>query len=149
MAGPVAVRVFPGQAVQAAEARRWVRALACAADPLATDDAELVLTELFANAIQHTRSGSEGGTVTVAVTADRVIHVHDLGTTGQSACAGLTAAAPVGPGLVPRAGQCSPWPWRRLSPVLARRAAPVEGSPALRTPGTCPRSLRPPTRDAT
>jgi hypothetical protein len=50
MAGPMEVRVFPGQAAQASEARRWVRVLACAAGVLAADDAELVLAELFANA---------------------------------------------------------------------------------------------------
>jgi hypothetical protein len=50
---------------------------------------ELVTSELFANAVLHTRSGGAGGKVTVAVTADGVIHVHDYGTAGP--CPGLAA----------------------------------------------------------
>jgi serine/threonine-protein kinase RsbW len=150
--GPVAVRVFPGQADQAAEARRWIRALACATDPLATDDALLVLTELFANAIQHTRSGDQGGTVTVAVTADGVIHVHDLGTSAQPACAYLTAAAPADPrllqevngrGLLIVAALC---PERQAMPAIQCLAAWPE-DPAVRAGGCCiscrPRSWPP------
>ena len=92
--GLVAVRVFPGRADQAAQARRWIRGLATGATELACADAELVVSELFANAVQHTRSGQAGGTVTVAVTADGVIHVHDLGIGGQPECPGLAVAAP-------------------------------------------------------
>ena len=101
----VALRVFPGRADQAAQARRWVRRLAAEAGTLACEEAELVVTELFANAVQHTRSGDEGGTVTVAVTADGVIHVHDLGTTGQPACPELAAAAPSEPRLLEASGR--------------------------------------------
>jgi serine/threonine-protein kinase RsbW len=86
-AGPVAVRVFPGLAEQAAEARRWVRALAAHRGGLDPDAVELIAGELFANAVLHTRSGQVGGKVTVAVTADGVVHVHDCGTAGP--CPGL------------------------------------------------------------
>jgi serine/threonine-protein kinase RsbW len=85
--GPVAVRVFPGLAEQTAEARRWVRALAAHHGGLDPDAVELIADELFANAVLHTRSGQVGGKVTVAVTADGVVHVHDYGTTGP--CPGL------------------------------------------------------------
>jgi anti-sigma regulatory factor (Ser/Thr protein kinase) len=92
--GPVAVRVFPGLAAQVPHARRWVRALASrpGREPGRTDlvdDLELIAAELFANAVLHTRSGGGGGTVTVAVTADWVIHVHDQGAGGP--CPGLLA----------------------------------------------------------
>jgi anti-sigma regulatory factor (Ser/Thr protein kinase) len=88
----VAVRVFPGLAGQAREARRWVRALGSYRGGLDPDVAELAVAELFANAVLHTRSGDEGGKVTVAVTADGVIHVHDYGTAGP--CPGLAAGPP-------------------------------------------------------
>jgi anti-sigma regulatory factor (Ser/Thr protein kinase) len=104
-ASPVAVRVFPGQAEQAPHARRWVRALALAANSGAADDAELVLAELFTNAVLHTASGTRGGTVTVAVTADGVIHVHDLGMTGGLPCPGLTRPRPPRDGHLRESGQ--------------------------------------------
>jgi hypothetical protein len=59
------------------------------ADP---DEAELITAELFSNAVLHTRSGGKGGKVTVAVTADGVIHVHDYGTDGP--CPGLATGTP-------------------------------------------------------
>jgi len=74
---------FPGTAVQTAGARRWVRAAAAGmAGPDAADLAELGVSELFANAVLHSRSGQGGGTVTVIVAcgADGVrVHVHDQG----------------------------------------------------------------------
>lgn len=89
-----AVRVFPGRADQAAEVRRWVRGLApCEGDPLAVDYAELVASELFANAVAHTLSGGLGGTVTVAVTEDGHIHVHDLGNGTGTPCLSLDPLA--------------------------------------------------------
>jgi anti-sigma regulatory factor (Ser/Thr protein kinase) len=90
-AGPVAVRVFPGLAEQTAEARRWVRVLASHRGGLDPDVMELVADELFANAVLHTRSGGEGGKVTV-VTADGVVHVHDYGPAGP--CPGLAGGPP-------------------------------------------------------
>ena len=88
-AAPTAVRVFPGLPEQAARARRWVRALASGAGGPDPDGLDLVVTELFANAILHTRSGEPGGKVTIAVTADGVVHVHDYGAEGP--CQGLAA----------------------------------------------------------
>jgi len=139
--GPVAVRVFPGQAAQAAEARRWVRALAHAAGELAADDAALVLTELFANAIVHTRSGDEGGTVTVAVTAGGVIHVHDLGTDGQPPCPALATTAPAGLRLLELTGRGMPivaalCPGHHAMPA-AQCPVAGPGDPAAHAGGCC------------
>ena len=91
-AGPAAVRVFPGLPAQAGQARRWTRDRAARPGGPDPDDIDLITTELFANAILHTRSGREDGTVTVAVTPDGVIHVHDHGPAGS--CAGLWAGPP-------------------------------------------------------
>jgi anti-sigma regulatory factor (Ser/Thr protein kinase) len=126
----VGVRVFPGHADQAAEARHWVRGLAAPAGVLACEDAELVLTELFANAVRHTRSGDAGGTVTVAVTADGVIHVHDLGTAGQPACPGLATAAPAGLRLLEVSG--------RGLPIVAALCPERESRPAAQCPAAGP-----------
>jgi anti-sigma regulatory factor (Ser/Thr protein kinase) len=104
-ASPAAVRVFPGQADQVPHARRWVRDLALAASAGAADEAELVLAELFTNAVLHTASGTQGGTVTVAVTADGVIHVHDLGMTGTAPCPGLPGPARPADGRLPECGR--------------------------------------------
>jgi serine/threonine-protein kinase RsbW len=101
---PTAVRVFPGQAGAAGEARRWVRSLTAVAWAAPVDDVELVAGEPFANAVLHSRSGNEGGLVTVAVTEDGVIHVHDLGAAGPAPWAMPTASLPDGRGLA-EAGQ--------------------------------------------
>jgi hypothetical protein len=77
----LAVRVFPGLLAQGRQARRWVRAQIPPGAPGA-DDTELAAGELFANAVLHTRSGGPDGTVTVIITPDGTLHVHDLGTTG-------------------------------------------------------------------
>jgi anti-sigma regulatory factor (Ser/Thr protein kinase) len=102
---PVAVRVFPGQAQQVPHARRWVRALALATSPAAVDEAELITAELFANAVLHSASGAAGGTVTVAVTTDGVIHVHDLGPAGGLRCPGLPGPRQPLDGRLPESGQ--------------------------------------------
>lgn len=72
------MRVFPGLPEQARLVRRWVLAR-LAGRPVDLEAAALIADELFANAVLHTASGDEGGVVTVAVTADSVIHVHDQG----------------------------------------------------------------------
>lgn len=92
-----AARVFPGRAGEANAARTWVRSLTAAAGAAADGAAELITGELFANAVQHTRSGSSGGKITVVVApaGDEVaVHMHDQGTD-----AGLVPApAPPGDG---------------------------------------------------
>jgi anti-sigma regulatory factor (Ser/Thr protein kinase) len=104
-AASAAVRVFPGQADQVRHARRWARALALAASPGAADEAELITAELFANAVLHTASGAASGTVTVAVTTDGVIHVHDLGPAGGLPCPGLPGPRQPLDGRLPESGQ--------------------------------------------
>jgi len=94
MSDAIAVQVFPGRADQAAKVREWVRGLIpCDGDQLAVEDAELIVSELFANAVEHSRSGEPGGTVTVAVTEDGHIHVHDLGNGAGTPCASLAPLA--------------------------------------------------------
>jgi hypothetical protein len=81
--------VFPGEPCRVQDARRWAAALLAqaGADP---QIAALLTSELMTNAILHTLSGEPGGTVTVIVTAGRVLHVHDCG---------------------PKAGSCGPGGW--------------------------------------
>jgi serine/threonine-protein kinase RsbW len=80
-------RVFPGEPCQVGDARRWAAALLSQAGADA-DIAELLTSELFTNAILHTRSGAPRGTVTVIVTAAGAVHVHDLGPGGPGPCPG-------------------------------------------------------------
>lgn len=137
-AAPMAVRVFPGLPEQAAHARRWVRALASGPGGPDPDGLDLVVTELFANAILHTRSGEPGGKVTIAVTADDVIHIHDYGT--GAACPGLAGRLSAG-GDQHESG-------RGLAIVAALSAGPVHlpaawcpaawpGDPSIENSGCC------------
>lgn len=61
---PLTFRVFPGKPEQAAAVRAFVRSV-LAGHP-ARDDAELIASELAANAVRHTASGM-GGMFAVAV----------------------------------------------------------------------------------
>jgi serine/threonine-protein kinase RsbW len=73
-------RLFPGDLEQVRCARRFVRAVL--EDRIDTYVAELLVSELFTNAILHTISGQPDGwiVVHVVVFADRVrIRVFDLG----------------------------------------------------------------------
>ena len=66
--GPIqATRTFPGTAENCGRVRSWVRSLLLSY-PAVRDSVELVASELFTNAIRHTRSGQPGGTVRVALT---------------------------------------------------------------------------------
>lgn len=60
-------RIFPGQAWQVAEARHFVAALLEGEDSNVVDDAVLVVGELAANAVRHTRSGWYRGWFLVVV----------------------------------------------------------------------------------
>ncbi|WP_327315464.1 ATP-binding protein [Streptomyces sp. NBC_01235] len=60
-------RVFPGLAWQVAEARHFVRALLEDEDSDLVEDAVLVVSELAANAVRHTRSGWYRGWFLVVV----------------------------------------------------------------------------------
>lgn len=65
LAVPSWARAFPGTARQASAARRFVASL-LDGSPF-RDDAVVVVSELFANAVQHTNSGKPGGLVVVQV----------------------------------------------------------------------------------
>jgi anti-sigma regulatory factor (Ser/Thr protein kinase) len=86
------IRRFPGRPEAAAAARDLCRSV-LAGHPVG-DVADLVVTELVANAVAYTRSGLPGGTVTVSVQcrADGVlIRVTDQGGPGAPT---VTAAGP-------------------------------------------------------
>ncbi|MEW2254106.1 ATP-binding protein [Streptomyces sp. NPDC047869] len=75
----------PGFPEEVSRARRWTRDILCGS-PLA-DDAELIVSELSANAILHTASGREYGSfhLAVAVSAQVVaVSVTDDGGTGTA-----------------------------------------------------------------
>jgi serine/threonine-protein kinase RsbW len=65
LAVPSWARAFPGTPRQASAARQFVASL-LDGSPL-RDDAAVVVSELFTNAIQHTDSGKPGGLVVVQV----------------------------------------------------------------------------------
>lgn len=67
---PSWARAFPGTPEHARAARRFVTGL-LQGSPLC-DDAALVLSELFTNAVMHTASGAPGGLVIVQVTRWRL-----------------------------------------------------------------------------
>lgn len=61
-------RAFPGLAEQVAHARHFVATLVTGRGPV--DDAVLIVSELAANAVRHTLSGSAGGRFFVIVGFD-------------------------------------------------------------------------------
>jgi hypothetical protein len=155
-----AFAVFPGEPGRVQDARRWAAALLAqaGADP---GIAELLASELVTNAVLHTLSGEPGGTVTVIVTARRVLHVHDHGPKG-GLCGpggwtpgadradfgkGLLLTAELGAGLThgPVADCPLSWPGdpaaaaggcctRCVPPALEAApagAAPLEGQPSM------------------
>src|ERR1700735_2476670 len=74
---------LPGTARSAREARKLVRRALGEKHP-STSDAELVVSELVSNAVNHSRSGLPGGQLTVAVelsaeSPDVLIRVNDAG----------------------------------------------------------------------
>ena len=66
-APPVTVQVFPGDAGQVREARRFLAGVLDGCP--AADDALLCVSELATNAVLHSRSGLPGGCFTVRATA--------------------------------------------------------------------------------
>lgn len=150
-AGPVAVRVFPGIPEQTPLVRRWTRAL-LAAGSADLDCAEVIVSEMYSNAVLHTKSGDSGGLVAVAVTASGVIHVHDQGS-GEVPPRGLPLAVPGrlrehGRGLVLVTALSQAW---GFTPADQCRA----GGPGDPAPGAhggcvwaCPQLVRSEPRDA-
>ena len=74
-----------GRPEQVATARGFVRRIVTHVGAIDSDAATLLTSELVTNAIQHTRSGREGGTVTVvvlAVSEGVLVEVIDAGSPG-------------------------------------------------------------------
>lgn len=82
---------LPGVPASAGTARSFTRQVLEAAGVPECPDAELCVSELAANAAEHTRSGSQGGTFTVRVTVTGSgtvrIEVRDAGTADSAASA--------------------------------------------------------------
>jgi anti-sigma regulatory factor (Ser/Thr protein kinase) len=79
-------KAYPGSPATVSRARHDVRAILGPCPEAVADDAELVVSELAANAIRHSRSGARGGTYLVRIThcaTEKVpciwIEVHDQG----------------------------------------------------------------------
>lgn len=92
---PSWARAFPGTPRHAGAARRFVAGL-LEGSPL-RDDAVLVLSELFTNAVLHTDSGKPGGLVVVQVSRWRLgvrIAVTDQGSPSQPVVRGPAACEP-------------------------------------------------------
>jgi anti-sigma regulatory factor (Ser/Thr protein kinase) len=120
--------VFRGEPRSVQAARDW--AAACLAQAEADPEiAALLASELVTNAVIHSLSGEPGGTVTVVVTACRVLHVHDHG---------------------PREGSCRQGGWTpgedradfgRGLLLVAELATGLEHSPAAECPVAWPNDL--------
>ena len=96
-----AFRSFPGRAEKCRDARLWIRDLT-RGFPDAADAVEVVVSELFGNAITHTASGRPGGRVEVSLVALASGSLH-LEVTDQGKAA--TRAVPMQPDPG-RAGGC-------------------------------------------
>jgi anti-sigma regulatory factor (Ser/Thr protein kinase) len=98
-------RAFPGEAAQAASARRFIRRVLGACPAAA--DAEALTSELFANSVRHSRSGRGG-----------VIHV----LVSQHLCPGVVRVAVIDAGAV-------------TGPVMTVSAGPSADTATLDTGG--------------
>ncbi|TNY35929.1 ATP-binding protein [Thermomonospora catenispora] len=111
-------RTFPGQDVQVRAARAFVARLLAGFPAL--DDVLLVLNELAANALRHTRSGKAGGRFTVEIrrAPDEVtVSVTDQGGPTEPRMRPLAdsddpdALAESGRGLLTVAALAASWSW--------------------------------------
>ena len=118
LAGPGAERVrsFPGDARQVSEARQFV-ARALTGCP-ARDTLLICVSELAANAVEHTDSGA-GGTFTVAVGRPRngaaFVAVEDEGGPGEPLTPDAGELSEGGRGLALVAAFSNRWGWRRTA----------------------------------
>lgn len=140
-------RAFPGTPAHAGAARRFVAGL-LPGSPLC-DDAVVILSELFTNAILHTASGMPGGLVIVQVSRWRRgmrIAVTDQGSAGQPVIGDpAVGAEPAesGHGLYLAACLASHLDWhddatgRTIAAILGRPPAGHRPRPGLEThPGS-------------
>ncbi|GAA5002125.1 hypothetical protein GCM10025734_38460 [Kitasatospora paranensis] len=93
-------RIFAGHPQELSAVRGWVRQLLN--DHPRADEAELIVSELSTNALQHTESGHQAGRFEVALTVAAravAITVTDSGTRGASrACSTPEPTAPTAAG---------------------------------------------------
>jgi anti-sigma regulatory factor (Ser/Thr protein kinase) len=104
-----------GRAERARIARAFVAGVLGPGHPCG-DDAGLLVTELFGNSVQHSRSGAAGQTVTVAVRAgDGLVRVEvtDRGGPGVPELYSAGRDAEGGRGLQMVAGLAARWGYRR------------------------------------
>ncbi|WP_067807373.1 ATP-binding protein [Actinomadura formosensis] len=95
---------------------RFVRAFAAhlLVDFPALDDVLLVLDELVVNAIQHTRSGEDGGRFTVDLNMDGagvIVYVTDQGGPGEPCLRSRAGLAEGGRGLLTVDALAATWSW--------------------------------------
>ena len=133
-------RAFPGTPGQVGEARRFVAHL-LAGSPF-YDDAVVVLSELFTNAVLHTTSGQPGGLVIVQVTRWRHgvrIAVTDQGSSAEPVIrdpAGMPAESGHGLYLAAHLAQHLDWhddaSGRTVAAVLGQQLPSLSGPLATR-----------------
>ena len=91
----------------------------------ALDDVLLVLDELAVNAIQHTRSGRDGGRFTVDVSMDVagvIVYVTDQGGPGEPRLRSLAGLAEGGRGLLAVDALAATWSWTGAQDARTIRA---------------------------
>ncbi|MBA9004813.1 ATP-binding protein [Thermomonospora cellulosilytica] len=105
-------RTFPGEADQAAAARRFAAALL--PDCPFLDDVLLVVAELAGNALRHTRSGRPGGRFTVEIRRHGALVAVAVTDQGGPTEPSITEAGPLaesGRGLHTVSACASHWTW--------------------------------------
>ena len=104
-----------GREERARVARAFAVSVLGAGHPCA-DETALLVSELFGNSVRHSRSGAEGGTVTVAVRAGEGLvraEVTDRSGPGVPELDAAGRDAEGGRGLQLVAGLAARWGWRR------------------------------------
>jgi anti-sigma regulatory factor (Ser/Thr protein kinase) len=115
---------------------RFVRAFAAhlLADFPALDDVLLVLDELAVNAVQHTRSGQDGGRFTVDINMDVagvIVYVTDQGGPGEPCLRNLAELAEGGRGLLTVSALATTWSWAGTPESRTIRATFPRTDPCL------------------
>ncbi|ROO87363.1 anti-sigma regulatory factor (Ser/Thr protein kinase) [Actinocorallia herbida] len=143
MTGRRAETVLPGVPEAAAVARRWLAGFLGAAHPV-VDTAVLLLSEVFANACLHSRSGEPGGTVVIRAEAAgcgvRVEVVDEGGWPGPLSVADPGSGAESGRGLWLLDALAKEWNAENLPDGGRRVAFTVEAGVVLRSGGSWPSS---------
>jgi anti-sigma regulatory factor (Ser/Thr protein kinase) len=121
-----------GRAENISRAREFVTASLGAEHPCA-GVLQLIVSELVTNSIVHSRSGRDGGMVTVVITGDATrarVEVTDDGGTGLPRLRAVDFGAESGRGLHLVAGLATAWNWTRDPAGTTTTWAEVIGRPA-------------------